>query len=373
MNSSICSKKVRERIPSDVRRRIAQSSNFACSICGKIPIIFHHIEEWSKKYSNDEKYLISICDTCHRRIHGEYGILFSKKELYYHKNNPKKPLLLSDLLPLENKRNYSFFIGSNFLSDGEKAHYRFSGASLFTIDTSNGLLKLSILSGIQNGEPVYLMKDNELIVATQDVWDMSYSGNSLKIWKRSDNKKIIFINLIFKSEVIIIKEMNTSFNGIPFRVFKLRSPRKRQIDKIVKKVKECEEVYYKRSLEIDNLPRIHGIHRGIDYDAEIKKTQKLELKWYLERYLEYEFYKEFKWEWNYYFKVLSEVLEKSPIFKNNNFPIFFPNELRKTKERIEQIRKKYSKEFETLKDIIVKYGDSIHYGNIVRQGSIEVG
>jgi hypothetical protein len=373
VKSSICSKRARERIPNDVRRRIAQYSNFACSICGKIPIIFHHIEEWSKKYSNDEKYLITICDTCHRRIHGEFGSLFSKKELYYYKDNPKKPLLLRDKLPLEKKRKYSFFLGSNFLADGERAHYRFSGASLFTLDTSNGLLKLSILSGIQNWEPVYLMRDNELMLDTQNVWDMSYTGNSLKIWKIIDNKKSIFINLIFKSEVIIIKEMNTSFNGTPFRVFKIRSPQKRQVEKIVRKVKEFEELYYEKSLEIDNLPGIHGIYRGIDYDAEIKKIQKSSLKRDLQKYLMYEFCKEFEWEWYYYDKVLSEILEKSSVFKSNNLSILFPEELRRTKERIELIRKKYSNEFDTLDNIVVKYGDSIHYGNIIQKGSVEIG
>ena len=67
------------------------ASNFAYSICGNIPIVYHHIEEWSKHESSDEKYLIAISDKCRRGIYGEGGVLFSKEELYYYKENPKKP------------------------------------------------------------------------------------------------------------------------------------------------------------------------------------------------------------------------------------------------------------------------------------------
>jgi hypothetical protein len=121
MRSSTCSREARERIKSDIRLRLAQHSNFACSICGGIPIVFHHIQEWSKSFSNDEQILIPICDRCHRGIHGEGGgNMFSKKELYEYKANPKRPRILADKLPLERKQGYSFFIGCNFIANGEK-------------------------------------------------------------------------------------------------------------------------------------------------------------------------------------------------------------------------------------------------------------
>ena len=71
MDHLTCSRKAREHIKSNIRQELANYSNFACSVCGKIPIVFHHIEEWSKKFSNDKKYLIPICDECHKHIHGE--------------------------------------------------------------------------------------------------------------------------------------------------------------------------------------------------------------------------------------------------------------------------------------------------------------
>ena len=123
MKSKTCERKARRNISASVRRELARQSNFACSICGEIPIVFHHIEEWSKRYSNAKKYLIPVCDKCHRRIHGEGGRMFSKEELYQYKENPKTPLILKDKLPLARKKSYAFFIGSNLISKGSKASF----------------------------------------------------------------------------------------------------------------------------------------------------------------------------------------------------------------------------------------------------------
>ncbi|MCD4650619.1 MAG: HNH endonuclease [Candidatus Cloacimonetes bacterium] len=40
-------------------------------MCGNIPIVYHHIEEWAKEKSNDESLLIPVCNKCHRDIHSK--------------------------------------------------------------------------------------------------------------------------------------------------------------------------------------------------------------------------------------------------------------------------------------------------------------
>lgn len=318
--------------------------------------------------SNDEQYLIAICDKCHRSIHGRGGNLFSNDELYLFKANPKKPTLLKDKLPLEKKRSYSFFIGSNFIADGEKAGLiKFSGGrKLTTIDTSNGILKLSILSGVDQGEPTYLIKENELVVETRDIWDMHYSRNSLKIWKTIQGKKNIFIDISLYPDVIIIKEMHTIFNGIPFQIHKLRLPHKRQIDKIVKEVRKLEELYNEASQQIDQIPEKYGIHAGINYDNEIKQLQKLKIIQWLRR----EFYKTFKLDWCQYRTFLDEILEKAVIFKSNsNAKINFQESPQRSmqifNEKVIKIREKYKKEFDSLKNTVVEYGGLIFNGNMM--------
>lgn len=310
MKHSACSHKAREHIKTERRWELARHSNFACSICGNIPIVFHHIEEWSKTSSNDEQFLIPICVVCHQHIHGEGGPMYSKAELYEYKATPERPSVLTHRLPLKRKTGYSFFIGSNFVADGEKVSlFRFSDEHCLTsIDTSSGNLRLSILAAIQDDEAVYLIKDNELLIDSQEIWDMRYSGTSLKIWKMADDRKITFIDLTITPDVIIIRRMNTSFNGKPFRVRKLRAPQQRQVDKIATRVKQYEDLYHDMSAEIDGHPRTGYVFDGMDIDAIIRQTQKDRLKGRLERDLEYRFCDGFKWDHQYYRWVLDGVL-----------------------------------------------------------------
>jgi hypothetical protein len=366
MNHSQCSKIVRERIRSDIRREICKSSNFACCICGDIPIVIHHIEEWANKKSNDKRYLIAICDKCHRRIHGKGGNIYSKPDLYRYKTEPKKPTLLKDKLPLEGQRGYSFFVGSNFLNDGEIAWLNLPDHhKLITIDTSKGILKLSILSGMNQDEPTYLIKENELMIEMKDIWDMQYSGNSLKIWRTIQAKKSIFIDMSLHPDVIIIKRMETTFNDVPFRIYRSRSLQKKTIDKIVNQVKECEEGYKKLSQQIDQIPEQHGVHNGIDYDAELKESQKTILKSKITRWLSYEFYKNFDMPWPQYQLILDEILQESPILKINlDLEMDFSEGVKSFNEKIRKIKEKYRKEFDSLKNTVMEYRGTIYGENM---------
>ena len=277
--------------------------------------------------------------------------MFSKEELHQHKLTPKKPAILRDELPLEAKKRYSFFIGGNFVADGEKTSlFRFPGGySLMSIDTSSGVLRLSVLTGVQDDEPIYLIKQNELVIQSEDIWDMKYSGSSLKIWKVVDGNKDVFIDLIIKLDVIIIQRMNTTFNGKPFCIRRLRNPQQRQVNKIVEEVRTCEERCRELSAEIESRPRKAGVHDGIDLDAAIKQVQKDEVKTRLEQYLSYEFCKEFDWDQPYYQWVLTSVLQESAVFRRaEREAADLPAELRAFNHKIARIKDEYRKEFEEL-------------------------
>jgi hypothetical protein len=368
MDAKACTRKARNNISSDLKHQLALESNFACSICGKIPIVFHHIEEWSKEYSNDYSVLIPICDLCHRRIHGEGGNLFSKSELYEHKKNPKRPLLLKDTLPLDSKSSYSFFLGSNFIADGSKANlFGLPGGNhLTTIDVSGGNLKLSILEKIVDGEKFYLIKENELMIDTTDIWDMKYSGNSLKIWKNTDGRKNIFMDLIIRPALIIIKRMETAFNGRSFRIYKYRAPHKNKVAKLQKIIQSYEVKYKEISEEIDALPRKYENLNNFELDSFIKQNQKDGIKRQCEQAILYGHQKEFKWEWPYYYKVVHKLFEDSKIFHSRqNITAPLSKEHERINMRISKIKEEYGKDFEALEDTVAEYGGMILDGTIM--------
>jgi hypothetical protein len=330
--------------------------------------VFHHIENWASNFSNEEKLLIPVCDVCHRRIHGKGGEVFSKEELYSYKSSPKRPSIIRDKIPLGDKDYYSFFIGSNFVADGEKASLIVfpGGHSLVSIDTSSGKLLMSILAEIKNGEPVYIIEDNELQIQTEYIWDMEYSANSLKILRMMDSKKQVFIHLNLYPEVIVIREMNTMFGGKPFSILRMRKPQIRQLEKIRSEVNKLEEFYMSISDEIDKLPGETMIRNGIDYGDELKRHHKLINKKYLEDYLRFEFGKQFSWNWQYYMWVLDQVLSESPVFQSNPYETSntLP-EFSHTKDHVDQIRERYYDLFQELAEVVVDYDGLFLLGNVV--------
>ena len=369
MNSQTCAKKSRDNIPADVKHKLLQKSNFSCSICGNIPIVFHHIEEWAKEHSNDIAVLIPICDSCHRRIHGEGGNLFSKDELYEYKKKPKRPSILKDKLPLDRKKDYSFFVGSNFIENGSKANLiRFSdGSHLTSIDISDGNLKLSILEKIVDNERFYLIKENELMIDPLDIWDMRYSGSSLKIWKMTGGKKRIFIELIFRPELIVIKRMETEFNGQPFRIYKPRAPHRKKILKLKEIIQFYEAKYKELSEQIDSLPRKHEIHHEWgDIDAFIKQSQKDLIKTRFQQAILYDHQKEFKWDWPKYYEAVHKLFKDSEVFRaKDRMTTSLPKEYKRINMHISEIKKKYSSDFDELEGTIVEYGGFIFKGTIM--------
>jgi hypothetical protein len=230
-----------------------------------------------------------------------------------------------------------------------------------------GILRLSILAGIQNDEPAYLIRENELVIQSEDVWDMKYSGSSLKIWRMVDGKKKdVFIDLVIKPDVIIIRRMNTNFNGKAFRVRKLRAPQRRQVNKIASRVKQCEELDHELSAQIDSRPRVGGVYDGIDIDALIKGVQRDTLKMRLEQNLCYGFCKQFNWDWPYYWWVLDGVLRGSPVFgRTEQDQSILPPEFRAMHDRVANIKEKYKEEFEELGNVIAEYDGVVWLENLV--------
>jgi len=349
-------------MPNGIKRGLLQHSNFACSICGGIPVVFHHIEEWAKNFSDDKKYLIPICDACHRSIHGAGGSIYTKKELKNWKANPVKPAFLKYRYSLERKRGYSFFIGSNFVANGEKTSLFNNG--LMTIDTSSGSLKLSVLAGIEDGKPSYLIQNNELMIDTNEIWYMEFSVPTLKIWKMAHGKRTVLIDLVINPDVIILREMHTNFDGQQLNVYKRPQPKKQDLQKITQWVQECEQYYREMSAQINRQPTIPKAW-GIDIDKQIKKLRKDNLKLNLERALVDKISKDLKWEYVNTTDVLRKVLSKSIIFRQeNNTRMCTPEELA-LRKRVSAVKKKYKKEFNALDDVIVEYGSMIMSGNMV--------
>jgi hypothetical protein len=179
------------------------------------------------------------------------------------------------------------------------------------------------------------------------------------------DNKVVFIDFVIKPDVIIIKEMNTTFDGKLFRIYRLRKPQQRQVDKIADKVHQYEELYRKLAAEIENRPRVGGVFGGLDVDVLIKETQKQSLKTQMEQELSHGFCHEFNWDWPYYQWVLSQVLKKSSVFgERKDVLVNEPESFKQMYEEVARIRTRYRKEFEEVGSTVVEYAGEIWLQNV---------
>jgi hypothetical protein len=195
---------------------------------------------------------------------------------------------------------------------------------------------------------------------------MRYSGSVLKIWTIVGGRKSVFVDLAIEPDVIIMREMNSSFNGKPFRVRKLRAPQRRSVNKIENKVKEYEGLYYELSERIDSQPPVGGVCDGIDIDALVKRLNNDRVKRQLEQDLNHRFCKEFTWDWAYYQWVLDGVLKKSSVFgKTESEMVSLTPEFRALDHKVGDIKARYKQQFATLGDVVAEYNGIVFRGNFL--------
>ena len=179
-------------------------------------------------------------------------------------------------------------------------------------------------------------------------------------------KKKIFIDLVITPEIIVIKRMNTTIDGLPFSIHKLRKPRPKQIMKLKRLVKSYEDRYIETSRIIDESPKINKVIDGIDIGEAFKKIHKDIIKTNMEQALIFEHSKDFKtWDWAYYQWVLEKVLDSSCVFRRQrSLPFPLPKEIKQMDAEAKRLRNKYKQYFEELEDVVVDYCGISMLGNI---------
>jgi len=187
---------------------------------------------------------------------------------------------------------------------------------------------------------------------------MRYSGSRLKIIKINNGKEKVFIDINFHEDAVILRQMNTFFNGKPFQVRKLRKPWKKQVAKIEQIVKELEQLYYREAAKIDNRSHTDDTFGGRNVGELMAETDKMIFKNQIKQWLSHEYYKNFKWDWCYYNWVLDKVLKKSTVFGDK-----YASSVN-TNDAVTAIKEKYKRDFEELEDVIVEYNGIVWQKNI---------
>jgi len=194
-------------IPEDVKRQLRQEVYFGCPVCGSAILDYHHIIPWAELKHNDPAHMIALCPTHHR----EFGKL-SRMKCYELKANPinAKLGMLHGQLGTD-KDILSFRVGGNTYINTQNV-FMYFGQPILGMRSRNGEVLIQAYLPDNKMWPDLKIVDNDMIVNTNNLWDIEFKTNFVRIYKNKSEK---FFAIDLRSDPAII-EFHTQIGGQDF-------------------------------------------------------------------------------------------------------------------------------------------------------------
>ena len=176
----------RTSVPEEIRRQLRREANFACAICGSIPIELHHIIPVAERSHNDPEHMIYLC----RNHHGDADRnAINREELYEIKRKIKdnKAGAIRGKLAVNTNNIPILKLGSAFF---ENFHIplMIDNIPVIEVGVSYGNVFINANFYGPNDELIARIRENEWIVFHEDIkdikgrfWDIQDREKKLKI------------------------------------------------------------------------------------------------------------------------------------------------------------------------------------------------
>ncbi|MCP9481663.1 HNH endonuclease [Shimia sp. CNT1-13L.2] len=166
-------------IPLGVRRQLRQEACFGCASCGNPILEYHHIIPWSEKKHNDPDHMVALCGTCHTK----FGKL-RRNRAYELKENPFNRIKGKIYGELGTDKAVTKLRVGSTTFENTPTVFSFFEAPLIQFRIEDGQLLLSAYIPAEDMWPSILIKDNDLLVNTENMWDVSFATNVLTVQKK---------------------------------------------------------------------------------------------------------------------------------------------------------------------------------------------
>lgn len=170
---------IKRTIPAGIRRQLRQEAFFGCCKCGSAILDYHHIIEFAEKAHHDPDHIIALCPTCHRMM----GKL-RRERCYELKRNPynKERGKLRGELGTDAEFT-SFLVGSCTYIE-TPIIFEYYRQPIIKYYIEDGQVLLDIYIPQDDMWPDILIQKNDVIVNSEDKWDLDFRTNFLKVQKR---------------------------------------------------------------------------------------------------------------------------------------------------------------------------------------------
>ena len=144
---------------------------------------YHHIIPWSEVKHHDPEHMIALCPTHHSQL----GKL-SKKRCYDLKVNPRNAKLGILRGELGTDREITAFrVGGNTYVNTPNV-FTYFGRTILGLGTRNGETLIQAYIPDDTMWPDLKIVNNDVIVNTNDLWDIEFKTNFLRIYKKKSEK-----------------------------------------------------------------------------------------------------------------------------------------------------------------------------------------
>lgn len=176
----------RTPISEEMRRQLRREANFACAICGSIPISLHHIIPVAEKPHNDPEHMIYLCRNCHENADRN---AITREELYEIKRRlmDNKHGVIRGKLSVNTNNIPIIKLGSAFF---ENFHIplMIDTTPVIEIGVSCGNVLINASFYGPDDELIAKIRENEWIVFPEGIkdikgrfWDIQHREKKLKI------------------------------------------------------------------------------------------------------------------------------------------------------------------------------------------------
>jgi hypothetical protein len=174
------------RPPAEVRRQLRQEANLGCVVCGNPLIQYHHIDFYSDEEHHDPDRMVALCNNHHRQA-GPQAEALTPEQLYEYKSNPHNDDIVDYEFYFESEMPYIKFASNRFGldEDDEMTILQIAGQDIIKIYYRDGILQFSAALYDRDGNLIGKITGNEWWSKVDDVWDLKYKPNRLKIWHDS--------------------------------------------------------------------------------------------------------------------------------------------------------------------------------------------
>jgi len=182
--------------PEHVARELRREAGFGCAECGNPILDYHHIIEWNERQHFDPAHMVALCPNHHRR----FGKL-PKSRAYEAKRKPFNLARGRISEEVGSKHDWTSVMLGNSLYTNCDVALSYHRVPILSLGQSDGRPVINFYFPKEDFWPEIEIVENQVIVWTEDFWDIKFKTNWLH-FKRSDKQ---FLEIDLRSDVAVVR------------------------------------------------------------------------------------------------------------------------------------------------------------------------